>query len=74
MTYWLTLSATIIVAAMVVPFGMLPSILIFRDVANGTDVGPIRKRLSGVVLWGGILFSWVVATLLVFNLLESLHR
>jgi len=48
------------------PFGMLPSILFFRDLANGTDATPATKRRYARTLWGGIIAGWVLATAVIW--------
>lgn len=50
------------------PLGLLPSILLFRDLANGVDSTPATKRRYAIVLWGGLLLAWVAGTIAVWSL------
>ena len=54
-----------------IPLGMLPSILLFRDVANGVDVSEAAKRRYAAVLWGGMLAGWIGGSLLVWVIITS---
>lgn len=48
------------------PFGLLPSILLFRDLANGTDGSERSKRAYATTLWCGLAGVWVVASALIY--------
>lgn len=44
------------------PFGILPSILLFRGLANGTDSSERNKQLYALTLWGGLVIAWALGT------------
>jgi len=52
------------------PIGILPSIFLFRDLANGTDSSEKTKRTYSFVLWGGIFLGWLVATFISWKFLS----
>jgi len=63
-------SVQVIISALLgmmgMPFGMLPSILLFRDLANGTDASEATKKRYAWTLWGGIAFGWLIATCIIW--------
>jgi len=63
---------SVVIGALGMPVGMLPSILLFRGLANGVDGGVAVKRAYGIVLWGGILLGWAACTAASWWLLSAL--
>lgn len=57
----LALIACFVVGLAATPFGLLPSVLLFRDVANGTDTSAGRKMAYGWCVWIGLAVSWALA-------------
>ena len=43
-----------------IPIGMLPSVLLFRDLADGVNATEASKKAYARVLWGGMLLGWIV--------------
>lgn len=60
----LMLVLAIVLGMGALPLGILPSIFLFRDLANGTDASEKSKRRYAFVLWSGLAFAWIVGTLL----------
>ena len=56
------LFASIVTGMLGIPLGMLPSILLFRGLADGVDESPATKRAYARVLWGGMVIGWLVAS------------
>ncbi len=55
-----------------VPIGMLPSIIFFRALADGTDASETSKKLYAATLWSGMLAGWVGLTLMIWWVLGQL--
>ena len=47
-----------------IPIGILPSIFLFRGLANGVDDSEATKRNYALTLWGGMLCAWIVASMI----------
>ncbi len=60
----LALISCAFIGLLATPFGLLPSVLLFRDLANGLDTSASRKRAYGWSVWGGLGLTWLVATAL----------
>ncbi|NKB53281.1 MAG: hypothetical protein GKR97_13835, partial [Rhizobiaceae bacterium] len=43
-----------------IPIGMLPSVLLFRNLADGVNVTEARKKAYAHVLWGGMVLGWII--------------
>ena len=54
------------------PLGLLPSILLFRDLADGTDRRTSRERSYAFAVWGGLLAAWIGGTLISYVMLRTL--
>ena len=54
------------------PLGLLPSIFLFRDLANGVDASPRSKRLYAWSLWLGMVLAWLLASWLFWTLFTLL--
>ena len=52
------------------PFGLLPSIFLFRDLANGTDATERTKTAYAWTLWTGLAAAWAIGSLVAYGLLE----
>ena len=57
------LFASLITGMMAIPLGMLPSIMLFRRLADGVDDNPQTKRRYAQVLWGGMALGWLLGSL-----------
>ena len=47
-----------------IPIGILPSIFLFRGLANGVDDSEATKRNYALTLWGGMLFAWILTSMI----------
>ena len=54
--------AALITGMLGIPIGILPSIFLFRDLANGVDSSPTTKRNYAIVLWGGMIAGWIIVS------------
>ena len=54
--------ASIVTGMLGIPLGILPSIFLFRDLANGLDTSEKTKRAYAVTLWTGMALGWLIAT------------
>ena len=66
------LFASLVTGMMGIPIGILPSIFLFRDLANGVDDGPAVKRNYAMTLWLGMLAGWIIASLLSWQVITYL--
>ena len=57
---------SIVIGMLAIPIGILPSIFMFRDLANGTDASESAKTRYGWTLWGGMAISWVSGAIVVW--------
>ena len=55
------LFASVITGMLGIPLGILPSIFLFRGLANGLDESEKTKRNYALVLWGGMVLGWIFA-------------
>ena len=60
----------VLLGAFALPFGLLPSIFLFRGLANGTDGSDATKRAYAWTLWLGLAAAWIAGAGLVHALLE----
>ncbi|MDD9909811.1 MAG: hypothetical protein OXR62_08980 [Ahrensia sp.] len=63
--------ASLITGMLAIPFGILPSILLFRDLANGVDTSERAKRTYAVTLWGGMIVSWALGSWIAWLILGA---
>ena len=54
--------ASAITGMMGIPFGILPSVLLFRDLSNGLDDSEATKRNYALTLWSGMVVAWIAAS------------
>lgn len=57
------LLASIVTGILGIPLGIIPSIFLFRDLANGVDTSEQTKRAYAITLWAGMAIGWLLATL-----------
>ncbi len=57
---------SVVVGMLAIPVGILPSIFLFRDLANGTDASENAKSRYAWTLWGGMAIAWVFGTFVVW--------
>ncbi|MEP1206423.1 MAG: hypothetical protein ABJM29_17715 [Rhizobiaceae bacterium] len=66
------LFASLVTGMLGIPIGMLPSVLFFRDLANGVDVSEASKASYARVLWGGMLAGWLVGSVVAWLIISFL--
>ena len=71
MTSALTLLLAALAGVFVAPLGLVPSIVIFRDLANGNATDASTERRYAIVVWGGVAAAWCVGGLLAAWILTS---
>ena len=54
------------------PLGLLPSVLLFRDLADGVDDRASAKRAYAIAVWGGLAAAWLLGWLASYALLSAL--
>ncbi len=52
-----------------VPVGILPSVFLFRGLANGADAHPQTKHRYAITLWGGMFIGWLLASYITWRLI-----
>ena len=52
---------SLLLAIFALPFGLLPSVLLFRGLANGTDGSNASKKLYAISVWTGLLVIYGTA-------------
>lgn len=57
-----------------VPIGMLPSVLFFRDLADGVNVTQSRKTSYARMLWGGMLVGWICGSCVTWLIISYLFE
>jgi hypothetical protein len=57
---------SLLVGMLALPVGILPSIFLFRDLANGTDASENAKARYAWTLWGGMVLAWIIGTFIVW--------
>ena len=62
----LLIAFAIIAGMLAVPLGMLPSILLFRDLADGKTSSERTERAYAIVLWSGIILAWLTGSAAIF--------
>ncbi len=55
------------------PLGLLPSVLLFTDVANGTDTSARRKAAYNWTVWVGLFAAWLLAAGTLYAVFAALH-
>ncbi len=53
------LFASLVTGMLGIPIGILPSIFLFRDLANGVDSSEQTKRNYATTLWVGMIAGWL---------------
>jgi hypothetical protein len=66
------LFASVVTGMLGLPFGILPSVLLFRDLSNGLDDSQATKRNYALTLWTGMLAGWILASLLSWYIISRL--
>ncbi len=56
--------ACVVTGMLGIPLGILPSIFLFRDLANGVDTSEQTKRAYAFTLWTGMAIGWLTMTAL----------
>lgn len=56
--------ASLVTGMLGIPLGMLPSIFLYRDLANGTDSSEETKQAYEYTLWAGMVAGWLATSLL----------
>ena len=64
------LLASIITGMLGIPLGILPSIFLFRDLANGVDTSEQTKRAYAITLWTGMAVGWLLATIAAWFIID----
>ena len=59
MTSW-TVAGSLVLGVFAVPLGLLPSLFLFRDLANGVDRGEAAERRYRWSVWGGLLGAYTL--------------
>ena len=72
MSELLQLLISVLAGSFALPAGLLPSIFLFRDLANGIDASASAKRAYAWTLWGGLAVAWIVGAVLAYLLLDVL--
>jgi hypothetical protein len=57
---------SLLVGMLALPVGILPSIFLFRDLANGTDASENAKTRYAWTLWGGMALAWIIGAFIVW--------
>ena len=58
-------------AVFALPFGLLPSIFLFRDLANGIDSTGRTERLYRLTVWTGLIAAYAVAAGVIGAILKA---
>ncbi|MGI9366630.1 MAG: hypothetical protein ACR2O8_15715 [Rhizobiaceae bacterium] len=66
------LFASLVTGMLGIPIGILPSVFLFRDLANGVDDSAAAKRNYALTLWLGMLAGWIIASLLSWSVITYL--
>ena len=66
------LLASVVTGMLGIPIGILPSVLLFRGLADGVDASNATKKAYGFVLWGGMLAGWLCGSLLTWLIISFL--
>ena len=64
--------ASVVTGMLGIPLGMLPSILLFRGLADGVDDDAATKKRYALVLWGGMVLGWILASAVCWVIISSL--
>lgn len=64
MSLWI-LAVALVGGVFAAPFGLLPSILLFRGLANGVDATPRMEARYSRTVWGGLLAAYLAGVALV---------
>ncbi|MEP0944243.1 MAG: hypothetical protein ABJH63_19610 [Rhizobiaceae bacterium] len=63
--------ASVVTGMLGIPLGMLPSVLLFRGLADGVDDNASTKRRYAQVLWGGMIMGWILASVICWVIISS---
>ena len=66
MLAFLVIAISVLLGAAAMPLGLLPAILLFRDLADGKDATPARKRAYRAATVLGMLVAWALGTFAVW--------
>ena len=66
------LFASIVTGMLGIPLGILPSIFLFRGLANGVDDSEATKKAYAMTLWSGMVIAWILARIVSWNILTIL--
>ena len=66
------LLASLVTGMLGIPFGMLPSILLYRGLANGLDGSDEAKLRYARTLWVGMILGWILASLASWYIITAL--
>ena len=69
MAFWIVPLA-LVGGVFALPFGLLPGIVLFRDLANGVNVGHRRERAYERTVWCGLLGAYALAVALLASVLH----
>ena len=65
MTFFLALIAAMMLGVFAMPLGLLPGIMLFRNLADGTATDAQGEGRYALSVWGGLLLAWCAAAALV---------
>ncbi|MGI9355837.1 MAG: hypothetical protein ACR2PF_11850 [Rhizobiaceae bacterium] len=68
--FFAKLLASIVTGMLGIPLGILPSVLLFRDLANGVDTSEQSKRAYAVTLWTGMAVGWLLTTIVAWFVID----
>ena len=63
--------ASVVTGMLGIPLGMLPSVLLFRGLADGVDDNASTKRRYAQVLWGGMIMGWILASVICWVIIST---
>lgn len=66
------LFACLVTGLLGVPLGILPSVFLFRGLADGVDESEQTKRNYALTLWSGMLAGWIVMSCITWFVLTFL--
>ncbi len=72
MTFFLfaKIFASLVTGMLGIPLGILPSIFLFRDLANGLDTSEATKRAYALTLWVGMAVGWLMGAVATWFAIE----
>ena len=63
--------ASVVTGMLGIPLGMLPSVFMFRGLADGVDDDAATKKRYAYVLWGGMVLGWILASIISWVIISS---